>query len=77
MTCSFFLSSSTLKLLGCIFPNTCMGLGISTIALLELGGEGFQFIDFTRPLNSEEPINMHYVTGLLLLNSVILMIVSW
>ncbi|XP_019852385.1 PREDICTED: ATP-binding cassette sub-family A member 3-like [Amphimedon queenslandica] len=71
------IHNSTLKLLGCIFPNTCMGLGVSTIALLEMSGEGFQFIDFTRPLNSEDPINMHYVTGLLLLDSVLFMIVSW
>lgn len=54
-----------------------MGLGISVIALLELSGDGFQFNDFVGPLNSEDDFNMNYVIGILTLDCVLLMTVSW
>lgn len=60
-----------------MFPNACMGLGISVIALLELSGDGFQFNDFVEPLNSEDDFNMNYVIGILTLDCVLLMTVSW
>ena len=65
------------KVGSCILSNTCMGLGVEVISRLEQRLVGLQFSNLFEPLSADDPFNMAWVLGMLLLDSVVYMIIAW
>ena len=61
----------------CLFSNTCIGIAIDVISILELRGEGFQFSDFYTPLSVDDKFNMYAVVGMLLFDSILYSVIAW
>ena len=65
------------KVGSCILSNTCMGLGVEVISRLEQRLVGLQFSNLFEPLSADDPFNMAWVLGMLLLDSIVYMIIAW
>ena len=65
------------KVVSCIFSNTCMGLAVNVISILELQGDGFQLSDFTEPVNADDAFNMYAVISMLTFDFLLYMIIAW
>ncbi len=80
ITCILLINSifhSEVKVLSCLFSNTCIGMAIDVISILELRGEGFQFSDFYTPLSADDKFNMYAIVGMLLFDSMLYFIIAW
>jgi ATP-binding cassette subfamily A (ABC1) protein 3 len=55
----------------CVLSNTCMGLGINTIALLEIRGEGVQWSNFYRNISLDDDFHLSYVFLMLIIDSIV------
>ena len=75
LTCYIF--HRWVKVLSCIFSNTCIGLGVNVISILELREEGFQFSAFSSPLSADDSFNMHAVIGMLVFDAVLYFLAAW
>ena len=65
------------KVAFCILSNTCMGLGINTISLLEIRGEGVQWDNLSQEISLDDNFHLGYVFLLLILDSVVYMLIAW
>ena len=68
---------SYVKVCSCLLSNTCMGLAVNVISLLELRGDGLQFNNFAAPLSLDDQFNMLVITLMLLLDSAVYLLVAW
>ena len=73
--CSLFCRGG--KIAFSILSNTCMGLGINTIALLEIRGEGVQWNNFTDDISLDDNFHLGYVFFMLILDSIVYMLIAW
>ena len=60
----------------CLLSNTCVGLGMRTIATLELRG-GATWANARLPLSNDDQFNLAIVIFMLLLDSAIYITVGW
>ena len=65
------------KVAFCILSNTCMGLGINTIALLEIRGEGVTWNNFYRDISLDDDFHIGYVFLMLIIDSTVYMLIAW
>ena len=65
------------KLGFCILSNTCMGLGINTMSLLEIREEGVQWSNFYKDISLDDDFNLGYVFLMLIIDSFIYMLIAW
>ena len=65
------------KIAFCILSNTCVGLGINTIALLEIRGEGVQWNNLDEPISLDDDFNLGWVLLMLIVDSVVYMLIAW
>ncbi|CAI8053623.1 ATP-binding cassette sub-family A member 3 [Geodia barretti] len=65
------------KLGFCILSNTCMGLGINTISLLEIREEGVLWSNFYKEISLDDDFNLGYVFLMLIIDSIIYMLIAW
>ena len=65
------------KLFFCIFSNTCMGLGINTISLLEIRSEGLKWNNIFTSISLDDNFNMGYVYLMLIVDSIVYMLIAW
>jgi ATP-binding cassette subfamily A (ABC1) protein 3 len=65
------------KLGFCILSNSCMGLGVNTVALLEIRGEGIQWNNFYQDISLDDDFHLGYVFLMLILDSIIYMVIAW
>ena len=65
------------KVAFCILSNTCMGLGINTISLLEIRGEGVQWDNFSQDISLDDDFHLGYVFLMLILDSIVYMLIAW
>lgn len=61
----------------CIFSNTCLGLGINTIALLEIREEGVQWNNFYKDISLDDDFNLGYVFLMFIIDSILYMLIAW
>ena len=54
-----------------------MGLGINTIALLEIRGQGVQWNNIDEPISLDDDFNLGWVFLMLILDSVVYMLIAW
>ena len=57
--------------------NTCLGLGVEVLSRLEQRQEGLQWDNFVTPLSVDDTFNMTWVFGMLLIDAVVYMALSW
>lgn len=65
------------KLGFCILSNTCMGLGINTLALLEIRSEGAQWNNFYQAISLDDDFHLGYVFLMLVIDSIFYMLIAW
>ena len=65
------------KLGFCILSNTCMGLGINAIALLEVREEGAQWNNFYRDISLDDDFSLGHVFLMLIVDSIVYMLIAW
>ena len=65
------------KIAFCILSNTCVGLGINTISLLEIRGEGVQWSNLAEPISLDDNFHLGYVLMMLILDSIVYMLIAW
>ena len=65
------------KLGFCILSNTCMGLGINAIALLEVRDEGVQWNNFYQDISLDDDFSLGYVFLMLIIDSLVYMLIAW
>ena len=61
----------------CILSNTCMGLGVNTISLLEIRGEGVQWDNFYQDISLDDDFHLGYVFLMLIIDSIVYMLIAW
>ena len=61
----------------CILSNTCVGLGVNVLSIMELRQEGLSFSNFAKPLSSDDQFNMFLVVFMLAVDTVLYMILYW
>ena len=66
-----------MKLGACLLSNTCLGLGVEVISRLEQRQEGLQWDNLVAPLSADDNFNMAWVLGMLLIDAVVYMTLSW
>ena len=66
-----------MKLGACLLSNTCLGLGVEVISRLEQRQEGLQWNNLVAPLSADDNFNMAWVLGMLLIDAVVYMTLSW
>jgi hypothetical protein len=54
-----------------------MGLGVNTVALLEIRGEGIQWNNFYQDISLDDDFHLGYVFLMLILDSIIYMVIAW
>ena len=54
-----------------------MGLGINTIALLEIREEGVQWNNFYEDISLDDDFHLGYVFLMLIIDSIVYMLVAW
>ena len=54
-----------------------MGLGVNTIALLEIREEGVQWDNFYRDISLDDDFSLGYVFLMLILDSTVYMLIAW
>lgn len=57
--------------------NTCIGMAVDIISILELREEGFQFSDFYSKLSVDDSFNMNFIVGMLLLDTLLQFLLAW
>ena len=65
------------KMGSCLLSNTCLGLGVEVISRLEQRLEGLQWDNIATPLSADDDFNMAWVLGMLLIDTIGYMILSW
>ena len=60
-----------------MLSNICLGLGVEIISRLELRLEGLQWNNVATPLSADDDLNMAWVFGMLLIDSVVYLLLSW
>ncbi|CAI7993840.1 ATP-binding cassette sub-family A member 3, partial [Geodia barretti] len=65
------------KIAFCILSNSCMGLGINTISLLEIRGEGVQWGNFAEDISLDDDFHLGYVFLMLIVDSIVYMLIAW
>lgn len=65
------------KMGSCLLSNTCLGLGVEVISRLEQRLEGLQWDNIATPLSADDDFNMAWVLGMLLIDTVGYMTLSW
>ena len=73
----FFYFCSGGKIAFCFLSNTCMGLGINTVALLEIRGQGVRWNNFTEDISLDDDFHLGYVFFMLIVDSIIYMLIAW
>ena len=63
--------------MSCLLSNTCIGMAVDVISILELRGDGFQFSDFYSPLSVDDQFNMYVIMVMLLFDAFLYFIVAW
>lgn len=61
----------------CILSNTCVGLGVNVLSIMELRQEGLSFSNFAQPLSLDDQFNMFLVVFMLAVDTVLYMILYW
>ena len=61
----------------CILSNTCVGLGVNVLSIMELRQEGLSFSNFAKPLSLDDQFNMFLVVFMLAVDTVLYMILYW
>ncbi len=72
----FFLIRAA-KVGSCVLSNTCMGLGVQVLSILELRGTGVTWTNFALPISNDDSFSFIYVFGMLLLDTVVYMLLAW
>ena len=54
-----------------------MGLGINTIALLEIRGEGIQWNNVDEPISLDDDFNFAWMLMMLIVDSIVYMLIAW
>ena len=54
-----------------------MGLGINTVALLEIQGSGVQWSNLFKDISLDDDFNLGYVFLMLILDSLVYMVIAW
>lgn len=72
-----YLILSAAKVGSCILSNTCLGLGVEVLSRLEQRLEGLQWSNIAAPLSADDDFNMAWVFGMLLIDAIGYMILSW
>ena len=54
-----------------------MGLGINTISLLEIRGEGVQWGNFAEDVSLDDDFHLGYVFLMLIVDSIVYMLIAW
>ena len=54
-----------------------MGLGVEVISRLEQRLVGLQFGNLFQPLSADDPFNMAWVLGMLLVDTIVYMLLAW
>ena len=65
------------KVGSCLLSNTCLGLGVEVISRLEQRLEGLQWNNIASPLSADDDFNMAWVLGMLLIDAIGYMMLSW
>ena len=65
------------KVSSCILSNTCLGLGVTVIARLEIREEGLQWDNVLKPLSLDDDFHMGYVFMMLIMDAMIYYLVAW
>ena len=73
----FFCALSGEKVASCIFSNTCLGLGVTVIARLEIREEGLQWDNAADPLSLDDDFHMLYVFVMLILDAIVYYVIAW
>ena len=61
----------------CILSNTCMGLGVQALSILELRGTGLIWNNIAQPLSSDDPFSLIHVFAMLLMDTVVYLLLAW
>ena len=61
----------------CILSNTCLGLGVTVLARLEIREEGLQWDNASEPLSLDDDFHMGYVFMMLILDAIAYYVVAW
>ena len=61
----------------CILSNSCVGLGVNVLSILEQREEGLQFSNFATPLSLDEEFHMGWVILMLLIDTFLYMVLAW
>ena len=54
-----------------------MGLGVNTVALLEIRGEGIRWNNFYEDISPDDDFSLGYVFLMLIVDSIIYMVIAW
>ena len=65
------------KLGCCLLSNTCLAFGIEVIARLEQRSTGVTWTNVVSPLSIDEDLNLAWVIGMFLIDSIIYMTIAW
>lgn len=61
----------------CLLSNTCVGLRVEVLSQLELRQEGLRWGNAASPLSADADFRMAWVHGMLLLDSILYMVLTW
>ena len=60
-----------------LLSNTALGFGVEVIARLEQRNSGLRWDNVAEPIAADDPFNMGWVFGMLLIDSFLYMVVAW
>ena len=61
----------------CVLSNTCLGIGIQVISLLEAREEGLQVDNVVEPLNVDDSFHIGYVFMMFIIDAVLYYVLAW
>jgi len=73
--CPHFSSGS--KISFCLLSNSCVGLGIDTISLLEVTGNGAQWKDLFKAASVDNDFKLGYIFIMLIADAILYMVIAW
>ena len=65
------------KIVLSLLSNSCMGLGVVTVIIAELEGEGVQWSTLFMPSSASQDFVLGYAFIMLLIDTVLYMIIAW
>jgi len=60
-----------------LLSNTALGFGVEVIARLEQRNSGLRWDNVADPIAADDPFNMGWVFGMLIIDSFLYMLVAW